>query len=169
MTDWIFYRRHYAFEVKIVTTVFAWIKHIGASASEFFPIPNTSSTERAATRKNTIIIFHESVLMFLVLHICWKPNTLCMGVEVTNNTSIERHTARFSAHTASSSDRRDSNPKVIEIVDVRLDQTYRFAAFNMETNFAGRTMIAILFNFQLACSALGSSNKWNSKVVIRMN
>ena len=85
-----------------------------------------------------------------------------MCVEVTTNTSVERLTARFSAHTAGSSDRRVSNPKVIEGVAVRLDlfwQSYRFAAFNMETDFAGGTMLAILFNFQLAGSALGSTYK----------
>jgi hypothetical protein len=90
--------------------------------------------------------------MFLVLHIVWKRNTLCMGVEVAPNTSVERDTARFSAHTAGSSDLRVSNPKVIETVVVRclLWKYYRFAAFNMETDVASGTMIAILFNFQLA-------------------
>ena len=82
-----------------------------------------------------------------------------MCVEVAPNTSVERHTTRFSAHMAGSSD-RVREPKVIEIVIVRLDVSWQpppIDAFNMETDFANGTMIPILFNFQLTGSALGST------------
>lgn len=110
----------------------------------------------------------KSMLVLLVLHVVRISNTLNMGVEVTINTSIERHTTRSNTNTADS--RLIMKTIVIEVVTVRSDLSWSTRcvdAFHMEIVASGTT-ISIVCDIERACDTLGSFCKWNLKPMTRM-